>query len=944
MTLRPGTRLGPYEVTAQIGAGGMGEVYRATDTNLKRQVAIKVLPASVAGDADRLARFQREAEVLAALNHPNIAHIHGLEKADGTIALVMELVEGPTLADRIAKGPIPLDEALPIAKQIAEALEAAHEQGIIHRDLKPANIKVRDDGTVKVLDFGLAKAMDPVVASSANAMNSPTISMHATQAGIILGTAAYMSPEQARGKAVDKRSDIWAFGAVLYEMVTGRRAFDADDISATLAFVITKELDWTALPATTPVPIRRLLRRCLDKDPRRRVPDIAVARIEIDDALTTPARTEGADGSTDRLAVQKAPGARGVQSSVVVALALAGGALVAVLAMWVFKRPAQTPSTPLTRFAITLPAAQALGLSFNDRDLALSPDGTRLVYTAGAQAQLMVRPLDQLDAHPAAGISHARAPFVSPDGRWIGFFDQFDEGLATGSVVRRGALKKVPTTGGPPIVLSLMTGASRGASWGPDDSIVFATSDPSTGLLRVPAGGGEPTVLTTADPAKGERDHYFPSVLPGARGVLFTIVGKERANRQVAVLDLKTGERKTLIQSGSQAEYIETGHLIYAAAGTLWAVRFDLSKLELIGDAVPVIERVMTLGEAANFSVSARGTLVYVPMGGSKSRSLVWVNRQGHEEVIAAPLRAYVYPRLSPDGTRLAVNIQEQESDLWTWDFSRQKLTRLTFGRTGSFLVWTPDGRHIIFTAVRGVYNLYRQAVDGTGTEERLTASDRQQRAVAISPDGKRLVFEELTPTKNYDLMLLALDGPSTRSASSGSTVSVDEPSTSLGTGAPRIRPLLQTPFDQRNAAISPDGRWMAYESNESARLQIYVRPFPNVADAFYQISTDGGRTPVWAPNGRELFFVNGSALMAVAVQSTPTFSAGNVTTLFEGRSILLDGRMFASMTGRTYDVSPDGQRFLMIKEGTTDGNAPLPSMVVVEHWFEELKAKLPAK
>jgi len=737
--------------------------------------------------------------------------------------------------------------------------------------------------------------------------------------GVILGTAAYMSPEQAKGRTADKRSDVWAFGVVLYEMMTGHRAFDADDISSTLAFVITKEPDWTALPPETPAPIRRLLRRCLEKDLKRRVPDIAVARLEIDDALTTSGEEAGA-ASGDAAGVPRVP-RRQVLLIAAAALLTAGAGS---LATWAVMRSAQPSSAPLTRFAIALPAAQALGLSFNDRDLVLSPDGTRLVYTAGAQAQLMVRPLDQLDALPMAGIVNARAPFVSPDGRWIGFFDQIEEGLATGPV-RGNVLKKAPITGGPPIVLSRITGASRGASWGPDDSIVFATSELSTGLLRVPAGGGEATVLTTPDQAKGERGHYFPSVLPGGHGVLFTIV-KDKLDHQVAVLDLQTNQRKTLIRSGSQAEYVETGHLIYADAGTLWAVRFDLARLELIGDAAPVIEHVMTLGQAANFSVSRRGTLVYAPMDRSQSRSLVWVDRQGHQEPIAAPPRAYLVPRLSPDGTRAVVSA----AGLWTWDFSRQTLTRLTFSPTGNFSVWTPDGRHIIFTKVSAgdnTSNLYRQAVDGTGNEERLTSGDRQDRAVAISPDGKGVVFEQLTAAGTQDLMLLSLAGTLT----------------SPGTDAPRIRPLLQTPFDQRNAAISPDGRWMAYEATESARTQIYVRPFPNVADAHYQISTDGGRAPVWALNGRELFFVNGSALMAVAVQMTPTFTAGNPTTLFEGPSMLLDGRSIGTMTGRTYDVSRDG-RFLMIKKnaGSSEDTAAPASMVVVQNWFEELKAKLP--
>jgi len=581
----------------------------------------------------------------------------------------------------------------------------------------------------------------------------------------------------------------------------------------------------------------------------------------------------------------------------------------------------------VNRFAITLSPAQPLAFSINDRDVAISADGTRLAYTAGDQAQLMVRPLDQLEAVPLAGIANARAPFLSPDGRWIGFFDRLDEGVTTGPVVQRGALRKVSTSGGPPIAICLLTGASRGASWGPDDSIVFATSDPSTGLLRVPASGGDPEVLTKPDTARGERDHHFPSVLPGARGVLFTITAGGVEDRQVAVLDLKTGQRRTLIRSGSQAEYVETGHLIYTDGGALWAVRFDLATLDVLGDPVPLTEPVLTLG-AADFTISRRGTLVYVPVRGGTSRSLVWVTRQGAEEPIAAPPREYVIPRLSPDGKRVALQIRDQSSENWTWDFARQKLTRLTLGPSENFgQVWTPDGRHIIFGSPRGnapnVANLYRRAADGTGMDERLTTSAHQQRANAISPDGTRLVLEEQMPPAGYDFMLLSLEG------------------------TPRVKPLLQTPFDERNAAISSDGRWMAYESNESGQSQIYVRPFPNVDDAHYQISNGGGRTPVWAPVGHELFYVNRTSVMAVTVQLTPTFSAGNPTKLFDAPSILLDGRFTPNGgTIRNYDVARDGQRFLMIKEnaGSSDGNASPASMIVVQNWLEELKQRVPVK
>jgi dipeptidyl aminopeptidase/acylaminoacyl peptidase len=791
----------------------------------------------------------------------------------------------------------------------------AHEHGIIHRDLKPANIKVRTDGTVKVLDFGLAKAFDPTRSPSSDATMLPTISMHATQAGVLLGTAAYMPPEQAKGKPVDKRADLWSFGSVLFEILTGHRPFQGATISDVLAKIIEREPDWNALPAKTPRSIRTLLRRCLEKDPRQRLDSAAVARLEIEEASTTP--------TTNGLPVSDGSRAAGWLLRVLVPVAVLAAAVGAVTA-WTVTRPAQAPSPVVSRFAITLPPAQPLAFSINDRDIALASDGTRLAYAAGDRAQLMVRALDQLEAAPLAGIANARAPFLSPDGRWIGFFDRLDEGFTTGPVVQRGALRKVSMSGGPPIAICTLTGASRGASWGADDSIVFATSDLSTGLLRVPASGGEPEVLTKPDTARGERDHYFPSVLPGGRGVLFTITTGGVEGRQVAVLDLQTGQRKMLIRSGSQAEYVETGHLIYTDGGAIWAVGFDLATLDVVGDPAPLSEQVLTLG-AADFTLSRRGTLVYVPAGGGTSRSLVWVSRKGAEELIAAPPRGYVSARLSPDGKRVALQILDQSNEIWTWDFAREKLTRLTFGPGANFNpLWTPDGRHIIFGSTRDnapdESDLYRRAVDGTGIDERLTSSGRQHRSNAISPDGTRLVFEEPMPPAGYDFMLLSLEGTL------------------------RVEPLLQTPFDERNAAISPDGRWMAYESNESGQSQIYVRPFPNVADARYQISNGGGRTPVWAPSGHDLFFVNRSSVMAVTVQLTPTFSADNPTKLFDAPSVLLDGRFIATGTHRTYDVSRDG-RFLMIKEnaGSSEGNAPPASMIVVQNWFEELKAKVAA-
>jgi serine/threonine-protein kinase len=918
--LAAGTLVGPYEILSILGAGGMGEVYRARDSRLNRDVAIKVLRPAVAHDPDRLARFQREAQLLASLNHPNIAHIHGLEDGGGHPALIMELVEGRTLADRLALGPAPLDEGLAIARQIVEALEAAHAAGIIHRDLKPANIKVRDDGTVKVLDFGLAKAFEADGATGSGATSSPTISMHATAAGIILGTAAYMSPEQARGRPVDRRADIWAFGAVLYEMLTGRRAFDAEDTTDTLALVLTKDPDWTALPASTPAAIRRLVRRCLERDAKRRLPDIAVARLEIDEALSAPNQDS---------TVTNAPQTQVRHSRRRWLLPFVAGVGLSALVMGIAMvwRTVPTPTaSPVVRLGITLPADGQLALSLNDRDIAISPDRTHLVYTAGPESQLIVRPLDRLDPLPLPGISNARAPFVSADGRWVGFFDRLDEGLTTGPILG-GALKRAPIAGGPPSVIAQVSGGSRGASWGPDDVIVFATSDATTGLLRVSARGGEIDVLTRPDATKDERDHHFPSLLPGGRGVVFTIVGGGGNNpRRVAALDLKTGEWKTVLRSGSQAAYVDTGHLIYQDGGALWAARFDPTTLEVVGDSVPVLEGVTWRSATANYAVSRDGTLVYAPSAGaSEIRTLVWMDRQGNESPTGAPQRSYVLPRVSPDGTRVAVSIVDGRGlGLWIWDFSLQKLTPSGSEGRGAFSVWSPDSRFLFV----GARNLIRRPVDGTSAEVQLTADPfpaaGQRRPVEISPDGTRLIFEQLRDTGS-DLMMLSLD----------------RARTSNGTGGPKPASLLDTPSDERNACIAPNGRWMAYESNKSGQFQIYVRPFPNVNDAEHQVSTAGGRTPLFDLTGRQLFFVSGSALMAAPVEFTPTFRAANPRVLFYAPSMVLDARLIAT-TGRNYDMSRDGSRFLMVKDdgAVAARQSGRPNIVVVQNWLQELKAK----
>jgi serine/threonine-protein kinase len=907
MPLNAGTRVGAYEILSALGAGGMGEVYRARDTKLGRDVALKVIPDTLALDPDRLARFTREAHVLASLNHSHIAAIYGFEDSGETHALVLELVEGETLADRIARGPIPFDEALPITKQIAEALEAAHEQGIIHRDLKPANIKITPDGVVKVLDFGLAKLAQPESnTGSADVTASPTITSPAmmTGVGVLLGTAAYMSPEQAKGKPADKRSDIWAFGCVLYEMLTGKRAFDGEDMVDVLGAVTRLDPDWTALSSDVPQSIRTLLLGCLVKDRRTRIADIAAALFVLDHQTGLTAAGTGAAASLPRRPLWRR-----------IAVLTVGALMVAAItgvAVWLATRPA---APRVSRLPLAPSATAALTISGNDRDLAITPDGSRVVYVGNRGTQLFVRALDALE--PVAVFTGApRGLFVSPDGQWIGFVD--------GAI----ALKKVAVTGGPAVTLATLDGASSGATWAPDDSIILATGTLTTGLQRVAAAGGPTTVLTRPDRAQGELDHLWPEVLPGGRAVLFTITaatgGLDAA--QVAVLDLQSGTRKILVRGGSHAHYVPSGQLVYAAAGTLRAVPFDLERMETYGAPVPVVPAVvMTANGGVDAVVAGNGTLAYVSGSGAvgEQRALVWVDRQGRETPIPAPPRSYLYPRLSPDGTRIAVYATNPESDIWVWDFSRTTLTRVTFGPGyDGYPTWTPDSRRLIFTSDRAGArrNLYWQAADGTGAIERLTESPAGtgQDATAVSPDGRRLIFTEVVvSTTGEDVMQVALDGTH------------------------RVTPLVQSQFIERNGIFSPDGRWLAYEANDSGRNEIYVRPYPDVNSGHWQVSTGGGTRPLWARSGQELVYVSPTgALMRVGVERGPSWAATTPTLLIKEGYFTTPGN-----TGRTYDISPDGQRFLMVKEGGgTDQTATARQIIVVQHWTEELKRLVPSK
>jgi serine/threonine protein kinase/Tol biopolymer transport system component len=894
--LEPGCSLGPYRIERLIGAGGMGEVYRARDTTLGRDVAIKILPHLFTSDPDRLARFEREARMLAALNHPHIGAIYGVEDANGVRGLVLELVEGPTLADRLTAGPLPVTETLTIARQIADALDAAHERGIIHRDLKPANVKVTSDGSVKILDFGLAKAFAGD-GTSEDVTQSPTLSRAATQQGVILGTAAYMSPEQARGQAVDKRTDIWAFGCVLYELLTGKPAFQGDTVTEILAAVLRGEPEWPALPVATPTTVRTLLRRCLQKDKTPRLRDAGDASIEIQEAL---AALSG-DPTTMRQA------AKNWQRPLLVGPAsLLLGGLLTGLAVWSLK-PAPPPAArPVTRFTITLPpgrqlAGEQLPGVRPGSAISLSSDGSHLAYVAsqGGTQQLYLRAMDGLDARSVAGTDGAVDPFFSPDGQELGFF-------------AGGKLKKVSVSGGAVIPLGDASWP-RGASWGSDRMIAFVPSIAAS-LQQVSDAGGAPQPLTRLE--KGEAWQSGPEFLPGGKAVLFGFRRQGGVN-QIAVQSVETGDRRSLIAGGTQPQYALSGHLVYAQGGNLMAVPFDLQRLAVTGPPVLVVEDVLQEAASAQYSVSATGSLVYAHARGNADslRSvLVWVDRHGTEQALPAEARAYNHPRLSPDGQRVALTIGSddgQEGNIWVDDLVRNILTKLTVqGGYNDFGFWTPDGRRITFISNReGQLQGFWQWVNGSGGPERLTSGENAQHPNSWHPDGQQLAITERNPTTGYDIWVKRI-------------------------GDHQAQPFLRTPSNEFAAQFSPDGRWLAYVSDETGRNEIYVQPYPGTGGK-WQLSTDGGTEAVWNRNGRELFYRRGNAMMAVEIATHPGFVAGSPRKLVEGPY------RPTRLGLPNYDVSADGQRFLMVKPSEEAQAAPTQINVVL-NWSEELKQKVP--
>ena len=901
----------------------MGEVYRATDTTLGRFVAVKVLPERLLSDPERVARFEREAKMLAALNHPNIATVHGFETGGGAHALVMELVDGLTLAERLAQGPelstsgtrhgvgLPLDEALRIARQIALALEAAHEQGVVHRDLKPANIKIREDGTVKVLDFGLAKMLPG--AESADRSQSPTITAQAmTKAGFILGTAAYMSPEQAGGKAVSKRTDIWAFGCVLFEMLAGRRAFDAEDVSDALALVLVKDPDFSLLPADVPRPIRVLIEHCLIKDPRRRLADMSAALLLVDELRSLTASTSaGQAPATEQIEAAVAETRRGLLrvASRRVALAWVFGfalAVLAGLAAWLAPRPAPN----VVRTMVTPFEDASLSVGGFDRDVTITPDGTRIVYRG--VDQLLVRALDSLDPLVLPNLNNPQGVFASPDGEWVGFFDG------------NGALWKVPISGGPAVKLTNTSAPfPRGAAWTDDDTIVYAHSS-SEGLWAVAASGGEPTRLTSVDRSRGEGEHTSPEVLPGGRALLFTIGGA--GTGEIAVLDLRTRTYKVLLRGGWGPRYVASGHLVYSSGASLLAVPFDPNRLVVTGSTITLLEQpAVTPGSGLDGAVSRTGTLVYVPGAASVAdqRMLVWVDRQGREEPVPAPPRTYQMVRLAPDGTRAALDVRDQDNDIWIWTFTSRTLTRLTSAPGNDmFPVWTSDSARVIFSAApdsEARRLLASRVADGSAPTEGLLSGEpgAVYHPYDVSPDGSTLVLGA-----GLDLMAFELrSGPSRIPTRSGQ----------------ELRTLIQTPFVEQNAGVSPDGRWLAYQSNESGRDEVYVRPFPNLEAGRWLVSTNGGRTPLWARRGGELFYgtPDGAVMSVRVLPGTPWQHEAAV-------QVVRPGYFHAGEVDRTFDVSPDGERFLMIKQNANAGDVRR-SIVVVQNWHEDLKRLAPA-
>jgi Tol biopolymer transport system component len=900
MALAVGERVGAYEVVSLLGRGGMGEVYRARDRRLNRDVALKILPAAFTFDAERLERFEREARVLASLNHPHIAAIYGLEEgAGGARALVLELVEGETLADKIARGrALPVAESARIAREIADALDAAHERGIIHRDLKPANVVIARDGVAKVLDFGLAKE-SPLGAGAVS--QSPT-APGATAQGVLLGTTPYMSPEQVRGRAVDKRTDVWAFGCVLYEMLSGRPAFGGDTLSDTIAAVLERQPDWSALPRGTPASLRRLVQCCLAKDPKRRQRDVGDVRLILDESLS--------DG-------EPAPATRGRPARWVVP-ALVGATLVGTAVGWALRRPSDSAANPAARVRRLSSGALQAGLNTADwltlsgnRSVALAPDGTRLAYIGVTQGatRIYVRSFDQTNARPLDGTEGAAAPFWSPDGEWIAFF-------------ARNKLRKIPSAGGPISTVTDVvdeTGGVGGA-WGLDNTIVFALPlTARAGLMRVSADGGTPVAFTTPDPREGG-GHGDPSFTRNGDAVLFTTRQPAAPNAPaVMIRSLRTGEQQKLVEGNGRALDTSSGHLVFSRNDALYAVALDAAALKVSGVPTLVEEGVFP----SQYDISRDGSIAFVPMPRSDARSLVWVDRSGAVTPVMPDLRGYGRPRVSPDGRKIAVEIlQGANGDIWIYHLDNGAFTRFTNTGRSNSPWWSPDGNRILFRGAPiaaaapslGGWLFWQPADGSRAPEVVIEPADPALKTGsglapgAWTPDGRTFVFVVHTSVANSaDIWALHLDGTRT------------------------LTPIVQRPGDQWSVRTSPDGRWISYASNESGHFEVFVEPL--AGGPKYQVSSAGGEQPIWSPRGDELFYRSGDRLMTARVHTAGSeFAAERSVELFRGR--------YYSTDLPAYDVNRDASRFLMVRP-SEDELRPA-EISIVENWIQELKRHVP--
>jgi serine/threonine protein kinase/Tol biopolymer transport system component len=914
--LEPGRRIGTYEVTALLGVGGMGEVYRARDTKLGRDVAVKVLLTSVAGDADRVARFSREAQLLASLNHPNIAHIHGFEESAGTTALVMELVDGPTLADRIVRGPVPLDEALRIAAQIAAALEAAHDHGIIHRDLKPANIKVRPDGTVKVLDFGLSKAVDPAGQSGLAATMSPTLSVHATLAGVILGTAAYMSPEQASGKPVDKRSDLWAFGVVLFEMLTGHQVFTGDTTSHVLASVLKSDPDWTALPANTPTAARRLLRRCLEKDRKRRLADASDARLEIEDALSS----DHDDVSRYAAGEERATRRWALASGWVVAVAMLA---VVGAAKWRDTSSSSAAVLALPVYSsLDVPADSVLGEDDSlvslpiHTPMVFTPDGRSIIIQAARarKPQLFLRSLDRPDARPIAGTEDARVPFVSPDGKWVGFF-------------AANEIRKVPIDGGEAATICSLAGSlgPNGATWGTGDVILFA-SDADRQIMRVSAAGGVATPVTQQ--ASRLRRHVTPYWLPDGKRFLFADISSVDANdARLMVQDLGGGEPRLVVDSATDGRLLPSGQLAFMRLGTLMIAKFDATRAAIEGVPVVAMRNVMQGGlrvrgganntGAGVFAVSSSGALAVVRGGltGGENTQLIWVTLSGRvtsaEPSSGAPIGGRLVPRISPDHSRAMMTvITSTRWEVWFADWARDIWTVCADCKGDmAFLphAWSPDGRRLMLTT--NPETIVAHTIDGSAPDQVLVREPKRViQPVEWLTDGRLVYLSAANEEPTSDIMVKDVGAAAGHVIASGS-----------------------------GPTVSPDARWLAYNSLQTENQNVILQAFPGPGTRT-QVSAGGGFDPAWSPDGRALYYLKTvpdsreTALMSVDISAKDGVSASAPRELFR-RS-----RIVNCSSIRCYDIvmTANGVRFLMRDESSRQHDT-VTRMDLVQNWVSTL-------